>query len=102
MSVSLVLTIAMRLQHALILLGASCAPVHQDSLEMVSFVVVCFSLNCSGHHDAYFSTADTDECEFGTDSCSENAACVNAVGSYICSCLGGYSGDGRACDSMLQ
>ena len=45
---------------------------------------------------------DTDECELRTGSCSENAACVNAVGSYICSCLGGYSGDGRACDSMLQ
>ena len=41
---------------------------------------------------------DIDECEDGTDSCGENADCTNTDGSYTCSCLSGYSGDGMTCD----
>ena len=37
------------------------------------------------------------ECEINMDSCDVNADCTNTDGSYTCSCLGGYSGDGTYC-----
>ena len=42
-------------------------------------------------------TTDIDECAAGTDGCDENANCTNTDGSYTCSCLSGYSGDGVTC-----
>ena len=40
---------------------------------------------------------DIDECDMETDSCDVNAECTNTDGSYTCSCLAGYSGDGMTC-----
>ena len=40
---------------------------------------------------------DIDECTNETDSCDDNAMCTNTMGSYSCSCLFGYSGDGEMC-----
>ena len=38
---------------------------------------------------------DTDECVDGTNNCdNEMALCVNIPGSFNCSCLPGFSGDG--------
>ncbi len=37
---------------------------------------------------------DKDECALGTDNCHENATCTNTIGSFICDCSKGYSGDG--------
>ena len=62
--------------------GMSCTGMHPLTVLNLSF----FILN-----------ADIDECQAGTNSCDENAACSNTVGSYICSCLFGYSGDGMTC-----
>ena len=39
-----------------------------------------------------FVFLDVDEC---TDSCHENADCVNSVGSFQCTCQNGYTGDGN-------
>ena len=44
---------------------------------------------------------DINECEAGTDGCSENADCTNTDGSYTCSCSSGYSGDGTSCVGMI-
>lgn len=40
---------------------------------------------------------DVDECAAGTDNCDSNAQCRNAIGSFNCICLQGYSGSGLAC-----
>ena len=40
---------------------------------------------------------DDDECLAGTDNCDSNAQCTNTVGSFICACNTGYSGDGVSC-----
>jgi mannan endo-1,4-beta-mannosidase len=40
---------------------------------------------------------DINECARGTANCSPNAACVNTVGSYLCSCYQGFKGDGKTC-----
>ena len=33
----------------------------------------------------------------GTDTCHEYGVCKNTLGSYACSCMDGYDGDGRTC-----
>ena len=42
-------------------------------------------------------SADIDECETGSNICSENAACFNGFGSYECHCLPGFNGDAHNC-----
>lgn len=41
--------------------------------------------------------ADEDECQNGTHHCDENAQCNNTIGSFNCTCLQGYSGNGVQC-----
>ncbi len=40
--------------------------------------------------------SDDDECGL-TDNCHENATCTNTDGSFTCTCLPGYSGNGLSC-----
>ena len=50
---------------------------------------------------AYISIliSDIDECaDSSMNNCSENANCTDTIGSYECSCVEGYSGNGLACD----
>ena len=42
---------------------------------------------------------DVDECS--KNPCHSNATCNNTVGSYICTCDPGYSGDGLNCTGIL-
>ena len=37
---------------------------------------------------------DINECEYYNDTCNVNASCTNSEGSFSCSCLPGYTGDG--------
>ena len=48
-------------------------------------------------YNKYFK--DINECDEGKDDCSSNATCHNAAGSYTCTCVYGYSGDGYNCTS---
>ena len=41
---------------------------------------------------------DIDECSAGLDNCSENANCTDTIGSFMCMCDVGYSGDGIHCE----
>lgn len=41
---------------------------------------------------------DIDECAEGTSDCSLFGLCANTPGSYTCSCLSGYFGDGKVCE----
>lgn len=41
--------------------------------------------------------SDDNECEMGLSECDEHADCVNNLGSYECSCLDGFRGDGFEC-----
>ncbi|XP_065197703.1 uncharacterized protein LOC135829226, partial [Sycon ciliatum] len=44
---------------------------------------------------------DTDECQLRSHDCDANAACSNTVGSYICQCSAGFSGNGTICNARL-
>ena len=49
------------------------------------------------------SIADIDECALDTDNCDTvNAVCHNNVGSFDCTCNGGYEGDGVTCTGNKQ
>jgi len=41
--------------------------------------------------------ADIDECAVNTGNCSEYADCTNVPGSYDCTCITGFTGDGFTC-----
>ena len=42
---------------------------------------------------------DIDECSNSTEyPCHHNAHCNNTLGSFICYCMVGYTGDGMTCD----
>lgn len=56
------------------------------------------SIICCSKHNILL---DVDECAMGTDGCSYNAICTNNVGSYNCTCLSGFSGDGVNCAGTL-
>ena len=44
-----------------------------------------------------FSFSDINECSVGTHVCHKNANCSNTRGSFFCTCLTGYAGDGVQC-----
>ena len=45
--------------------------------------------------------ADTDECATQTDNCHVNAECTNTDGSFVCTCIVGYDGDGETCTGIM-
>ena len=45
--------------------------------------------------------ADIDECATQTDNCDLNAECTNTDGSFDCTCVFGYDGDGVDCSKWL-
>ena len=57
-------------------------------------------LSNHGYKMSLFSS-DVNEClSQELHSCSSNGECGNTIGSYQCSCLPGYSGDGRVCTDI--
>ena len=44
--------------------------------------------------------SDIDECL--SDPCHSNATCNNTIGSFTCTCVNGYSGDGILCTGKFQ
>ena len=43
--------------------------------------------------------SDIDECSKGSHGCDVNAYCNNTIGSYTCTCMEKYSGNGKTCAS---
>lgn len=44
--------------------------------------------------------SDIDECK--TNPCSQYASCLNTNGSYVCTCINGYTGDGNNCTGKMK
>ena len=61
---------------------------------MENALLVC---SLSSVSNSLLFTIDIDECEGEENKCGSNAACMNTVGSYTCSCNDGYISTGYAC-----
>ena len=48
-----------------------------------------------GADSLIFHLSDIDECF--SDPCHSNATCNNTIGSFTCTCVSGYAGDGIQC-----
>ena len=44
----------------------------------------------------FLLSADFDECS--SSPCHTNASCQNSVGSYVCECIDGFTGNGSVCE----
>ena len=60
---------------------------------------VKLDVQCNILQYCFFS--DIDECATGDYTCHVNADCSNTNGSFMCSCIFGYSGDGTTCSGKL-
>ncbi|XP_065054873.1 cubilin-like isoform X3 [Rhopilema esculentum] len=47
-----------------------------------------------------YTEEDLNECTRETHNCNANAYCTNTVGSYRCTCRGGYTGNGYICNTI--
>ena len=43
------------------------------------------------------SCRDRDECAMGLDDCHKDAVCANIPGGFTCTCIAGFTGDGKTC-----
>ena len=48
----------------------------------------------------WFLSLDIDECSADPSQCDVNANCINNDGSYLCTCLQGFTGNGTICEGM--
>ena len=86
----------MIMQTAPTLLEVMSVLAHSDIVETVSYVMVCYQ---TLFYRVVSSFADIDECSSEQDfPCDSNANCSNTIGSFICTCLIGFTGDGHSCE----
>ena len=56
------------------------------------------SLNClSGCNLIQLYVSDIDECDLLIDTCHDDAECVDSIGSFVCHCNEGFTGNGVDC-----
>ena len=65
--------------------------------QTITHAMVSIGIESVLYH--HFLSVDIDECNEGKEDCHSNATCANTEGSYNCTCVYGYSGDGRNCTS---
>ncbi len=57
-----------------------------------------FCLKPIGFQCLFSLFTDDDECMDNTDNCADTAECENTIGSFICTCNTGFTGDGVTCE----
>ncbi|XP_039267699.2 uncharacterized protein LOC120342786 [Styela clava] len=65
--------------------------------EVCTNTFMSYTCTCkAGYELDGTNCADVDECTMGTHDCAmDNAGCINIEGGFECSCLDGYTGDGK-------
>ena len=66
----------------------------------IIYYIISHSNIVNVNGNAFFFT-DINECTENLDDCSDNANCVNLIGSFECLCLDGFRGDGRTCSGLM-
>ncbi|ORU94890.1 MAG: hypothetical protein A6F71_09895 [Cycloclasticus sp. symbiont of Poecilosclerida sp. M] len=85
--------------HALTPWAALTVNVLKGSLAMEWSAKVRQLANCNKSMLVIFAVViDVDECESEVDECSDNAECFDTIGSYDCTCISGYFGNGTDCE----
>ena len=44
---------------------------------------------------------DIDDCAEESDNCHDNATCYDTYGSFYCTCMSGFTGNGTHCEGLL-
>ena len=91
------------------LLAATCAILVFDSLQkretflFFNFRSPSFGILAKGtkEHCLFNLSTDVNECSASPSVCHVNASCQNNVGSYVCSCNTGFTGDGKTCTGKI-
>ncbi len=87
-----------------LLLGAAAVPARADcDANCVDCVPGPTCTACADGFRLSLATNDCDdvnECAIGNGGCSPTATCLNTPGSFNCSCLPGFSGDGVTCNDV--
>ena len=69
----------------------------QDNKTRVSYVMLGnFFLITVRFFSYVYDFTDINECK-GNHSCHVNATCMNTLGSHVCQCHAGYTGNGQNC-----
>ena len=61
-----------------------------------------YIIYCLGYLSDITCSSDIDECATDDHTCDVNADCSNTNGSFTCSCISGYSGDGMTCSGWFN
>ena len=75
------------------------AHVNVVTLEMELTALVRILLVCQEFVSNGIYTTDVDECLETESMCGMNAKCTDTEGSYMCTCSGGFTGNGSNCSS---
>ncbi|XP_066022897.1 uncharacterized protein [Pocillopora verrucosa] len=62
-----------------------------------AILINCDMASGAGYTGDGHSCSDVDECSNGDHVCDENANCTNSKGSHFCTCMEGYTGNGKSC-----
>merc|ERR1719376_1718113 len=75
---------------------------YKNGSEADAYQTVCTADGKWEDEDDYGCSTDLNECD-DTSPCGTNADCINTLGSFICQCSPGYSGDPfKDCSEMLD
>ena len=80
--------------------GTAC----QGMLNILRFGCFCRFSQCKWSKvkkNPWFLSLDIDECSADPSQCDVNANCINNDGSYLCTCLQGFTGNGTICEGRF-
>ena len=98
-------TTAMRGHSVLTQRGVTPAPATLATLEMESTAQVrhyIIELGSFIYITLHLVFADINECELETYPCHSNASCTDTDGSFNCTCIEGFEGNGFNCTGMCN
>ena len=81
----------------LAILGMAQSVKVSPSVSIGAWYTVTYCILVAGAHCSVSLFSDIDECLLETDTCDDDADCIDTDGSYTCTCHVGFSGDGEIC-----
>jgi len=61
-----------------------------------------YTNNLLAEYYTFVNTTDVNECLVNNGGCHANATCNNTLGSYVCTCATGFTGNGISCTGKRQ